>query len=278
MLAQPNAATQVSTNKRVQIAQELWEDDDKDGAKAGLLQRFSNVRKKIKTNLTALVKECHKDAELDYLINTTQALVASNDEIWSRVKANLKSHANKQFNQLDEEPKLIFHYVGFNVVKALSKMDGYGQRPGPLAFRSVCMEHTKAFSVTCFPDPLRSVIIPTLDKDGMLNYSEYVKRSFILDKDIMHPFLALLKDHLEEFQVFLGTVESWLMENARNTAFLEKTFNVTLKRSKEIGTQYTFKRMYRPSDETQYNLSFDVGNNKGQKTLTKFLAFLIDAE
>jgi len=273
LLEQSNAAPKVSKNKRVQDAQAFWEDDDEDGAKSG--QRFSNVRKKIKTNLTAHVKDRHKGAELDYLIKTTQALVTSNNEIWDRCKANFSKHENKQFNHLSEKPNLIFQRVGFSVVNALSRTDGYGRS---LAFLSQCVQKTKAFSVPCFPHPLRTVVIPSLDKYGMLNYSEYLKRSFILEESIMLPFLAILKDHLEEFQVFLGNVESWLMKSTRNTIFLENTFNATLA-YKQIGAKYLLQiTKNRSNDESQYNLSFNVSSSKGREELIKFLAFIAHVE
>jgi len=270
MSEQSNA---VSTNKRVQVAQAFWEDDDEEGAT--IAQRFSNVRKKIKTNLTALVKECHQGVKPEYLLKTTQALVTSNNEIWNRCKANLKNHQTEQFNQLSEKPKLIFQHVGFTVVKALSRMDGNGRSLAPLEFQYQCIEQTKAFSVPCFPLPLRTVVIPSLDKDGMLNYVEYLKRSFILDKSIMHPFLSIFMDHLEQFQVFLGNVESWLKENTQNVTFIEAIFNVNLASSKQVGTNYILKREQYPSnDKSQYNLLFDVSNDNDRKKLTTFLAFI----
>jgi len=140
------------------------------------------------------------------------------------------------------------------------------------------VEQTKDFSVTCFPHPLRTVVIPSLDKDSMLNYSEYLKRSLILEDSIMLPFLAILKDHLEEFQVFLGSVESWLMENTGNIIFLQQTFNVTLENSKDIGQTYYLKTLYPSNDNSIYDLSFDVSNDKGRVKLTKFLSFLTDVE
>jgi len=140
------------------------------------------------------------------------------------------------------------------------------------------VEQTKDFSVTCFPHPLRTAVIPSLDKDSMLNYSEYLKRSLILEDSIMLPFLAILKDHLEEFQVFLGSVESWLMENTGNIIFLQQTFNVTLENSKDIGQTYYLKTLYPSNDNSIYDLSFDVSNDKGRVKLTKFLSFLTDVE
>jgi len=274
VVGQSNAAPKLSTNKHGQDAQAFWDDDDDDyGAETG--PQCSNVRKKIRTSLTALVKERDRGVELDYLINTTKGLVASNNEIWNRVKANLKYPQNKHFTQLDEKPEIDIQRVGFSKVKAFSIMDMNGKSLGRLKFISQGVQQTEAFSVPCFPHSLRTVVIPSLDKDGMLNYLEYLKRSFILEESIMLPFLAVLKDHLEEFQVFLGNVESWLMESTRNAVFLQKTFRLTLESCELTRRPYAQQIIcYSKNDESQYKLSFDISNDNGRKKLTTFLAFL----
>jgi len=212
------------STKRVQDAEAIWEDDD-DKTKRG--QCFPKIWETIRSILTANVTERHKDADLDYLINTTQALVTINNEISDRCKANL-NHQNKKFNQLSENPVLHFYRVGFNEVKVLpAKKHSYGESQG-LVLETECMLQTKSFSVTCLPHPLRTIVIPALDKNGALNYSTYLKRSFLLEESILLPFLAILKDHLEEYQVFLGHVESWIMGSTRSSIFLQETFNVEL--------------------------------------------------
>jgi len=194
-------------------------ENNADEAKIG--QGLSNARGKIISDLTALVMGRHKDAELDYLINTTQALVTSNNEIWDRCKTNLCQKKNHQFNHLSENLQLIFQCVVFKEVHAKN------YKMPKLTFTAYGNMQTKAFSVPCFPHPLRTIVVPFLDKEyGMLNYLEYLQRSFLLEESVLLPFLAILKDHLEEFQVFLGEVESWLMDSTRPAIFLQETFNV----------------------------------------------------
>jgi len=133
----------------------------------------------------------------------------------------------------------------------------------------------RCFFCPPLPHSLRMVIIPLLDKDGMLNYLKYLKHSFILEESIMFPFLAILKDHLEEFQVFLGNVESWLMESTWNAFFLQNTFHLSLEGYKPILRPYYLQIFqYSMVDEFQYKLMFDISNDNGQKKLTTFLAFL----
>jgi len=255
-------------------------ENNADSAKIGQ-QRLSNAREKIISDLTALVTERHKDSELDYLINTTQALVTSNNEIWDRCKANLDQVQNKQFNHLSENLQLTFQCVDFYGVsvtrtmtqKFLLNTNLTYYVPGLLTFQACSTQQRKAFSVPCFPHPLRTVVIPSLDKDGMLNYLEYLQRSFFLEESILLPFLAILKDHLEEFQVFLGEVESWLMGCTRIATFLQETFNVKLEVAQRAGQQLNLKTINLPNDQSVYNISFDVSSSHGQERLTKFLSF-----
>jgi len=150
----------------------------------------------------------------------------------------------------------------------------YKTIPSQLVFQAECTEQTKVFSVPCLPLPLRTIVSPSLDKTGMLDYSEYLQRSFILEESILLPLLAILKDHLEEYQVFLGKVESWLMESTRNATFLRKTFNVKLGVGQGAGQQSVLKNMNLPNDKTMYDLYFDVTAKNGQEKLTKFLGFI----
>jgi len=141
-------------------------------------------------------------------------------------------------------------------------------------FQAECMQQTKVFPVPCFPHSLHTVVIPSLDTNGMLNYLEYIQWSFILEESILLPFLAILKEHLEEFQVFLGNIESWLMGSAQSAIFIHDTFNVQLAAGQGAGQQSILKIMDLPNDKSVYDLLFDVSTKTGQEKLTKFLGFI----
>jgi len=104
---------------------------------------------------------------------------------------------------------------------------------------------------------------------------EYLKQAYILEDSIMLPFLAILKDHLEEFQVFLGNVESWLMESTANTNFLQNTFSYRLD-CRVIGEKCVLKTLHPSNDNSQYDLSFDISISKSRGKFTKFLAYVTD--
>jgi len=230
-------------------------------------------------------------------------LITTNNEIWDRCKTNL-DHQDKKFNHLSKKPVLVFYRVGFNEVKVLSAgQHQFGTSEG-LVFETQYTLQTKSFSVPCLPPPLLTIVIPLIGKDGLLSYSQYLERSFILEESILLPFLAIFKDHLEEFQVFLGDVESWLMGSIRSATFIQQLFNVAPKndpvvcllcgnraREKRVMCQrcelegcFQNARSFQPpmilykttasSDDDVYKVSFDVSNSSGQKRLTQFFSFV----
>ncbi len=109
----------------------------------------------------------------------------------------------------------------------------------------------------------------------MLNYLEYLQRSFIIEESVLLPFLAILKDHLEEFQVFLGKVESWLMESTRKAMFLQETFHVSnLEVDQRVGQQSVLKTMDPQPDRYSQYAIFNISIRNGQEKLAKFLAYV----
>jgi len=200
-----------------QEAEENCEDDNKD-----ISQLISQARKSLRKTLTVVAFKCHKDADLEYLVRITHALINSNNEIWGRCKDNLH-HKNKQCNQLSDEAALEFNRVGFHVVEVLPHSNGGKEI---IVFHTHCSMQSKTFSVPRFPHLLSTFVPATMNKNGMLNYSQYFQQSFALEESILLPFLANLKDHLESFQVFLGDVESWLLGSSRSAIFIQDTFAV----------------------------------------------------
>jgi len=155
------------------------------------------------------------------------ALVNSNNEIWGQCKGNLH-HKNQPCSQLNDKAALKFNCVGFHVVEVLPEMNRQNDKKGNIVIWTQCSMQSKTFSVPHLPHILSTFVPAPINKNGMLQYSEYLKRSFSLDDSILIPFLANLKDHLEEFQVFLGKVESWLMGSSRSAIFIQNTFSVAI--------------------------------------------------
>jgi len=195
--------------------------------KADIAKIISQSRESLRNIHTVHVSERHKELDLEYLIRTMHALINSNNEIWGRCKNNLH-HNNDRCNQLSDKAVFIFYRVGFHVVEVLPELTDQNNEAENIVLKSLCSMQSKTFPIPCFPDLLSTFVPPTIDKNGMLNYSEYFKRSFSLEESILLLFFANLKDHLEEIQVFLGEVESWLLGSSRGANFIHHTFSVAV--------------------------------------------------
>ncbi|KAL7545277.1 hypothetical protein ACHAWF_008624 [Thalassiosira exigua] len=70
---------------------------------------------------------------------------------------------------------------------------------------------------------------------GFIDFDAYFQSSLALHEDVLGPFLAHLKDHLEKIQVCLGEIEQWLLEPHDNTTFVESMFGTKLSPLDEDG-------------------------------------------
>jgi hypothetical protein len=64
--------------------------------------------------------------------------------------------------------------------------------------------------------------------EAFIDYDAFFRTAIMLHDDVLEPFLAKFKQHLESIQVCLGEIESWLLEPKSNIQFLEETFGKKL--------------------------------------------------
>lgn len=57
-----------------------------------------------------------------------------------------------------------------------------------------------------------------------MNYSSYLDISIILCDEVLLPFLVAFLKHLQEMQVYLGKIETWLSESESRVKFLNDLF------------------------------------------------------
>jgi hypothetical protein len=107
----------------------------------------------------------------------------------------------------------------------------------------------------------------------------------MLHDDVLEPFLAMFKQHLESIQVCLGEIESWLLEHKSNIQFLEETFG---KKLDILTDEDLLNEGYALDDEFEcecqvlktYNVSgrfettFTITKASDQKKLKNFLVFM----
>lgn len=61
-----------------------------------------------------------------------------------------------------------------------------------------------------------------------IDYKAFFECAIMLNDEILEPFLAKLKFHIESIHVCLGEIEEWLLEPKSNIDFIEETFGVEL--------------------------------------------------
>ena len=81
-------------------------------------------------------------------------------------------------------------------------------------------------SLSELPDGLNNVFALKYQKEqpSLIDYKAFLESAVMLHDDILEPFLAKLKCHIESIHVCLGEVESWLLEPKSNIDFIEETF------------------------------------------------------
>ena len=63
-----------------------------------------------------------------------------------------------------------------------------------------------------------------LDGEVFPCYNAYLKKAALLNDGVLVSFLTQLQGHLENVQIFLGKIETWLSEPASSTQFLNELF------------------------------------------------------
>ena len=94
-------------------------------------------------------------------------------------------------------------------------------------------------SLSELPDGLNNVFALKYQKEqpSLIDYKAFLESAVMLHDDILEPFLAKLKCHIESIHVCLGEVESWLLEPKSNIKFIEETFGKGLDVSIAIETE-----------------------------------------
>jgi hypothetical protein len=72
--------------------------------------------------------------------------------------------------------------------------------------------------------PELSIIYPLRHQSGLIDYESFLERSFLLNDDVLVPFMCNLKEHLATVQKSLVDMEQWLATGQCNKFFIETTF------------------------------------------------------
>lgn len=208
----------------------------------------SSVREKIGNNLKkkrGLRKKRGGSAanyDVEHNIRTIKAILAINKEIWERCEGSMEE---------GNGTNTTFVRIGFTSVKTQ-----HNNQNNNIQFIAVATKAEKSFRtvpIASLPSQLSEIFQPTFESGSkFVKFEAYFKKSLILNDEVLGPFLAMLKDHLESVQVCLGKIDAWLMATSSSAEFLESTFGTKLNIPDETA--------FNPKPPSPYDVCMNCGH------------------
>lgn len=188
----------------------------------GVDELMMSTREETNKKLELCVARKDRFGDIGFLVKTTQALIGANKEIWQRCLGSENRAGKGNF---------VFERVGFTKIQARTWPSGY-YRQHTLKVEAIPVLVRKDFGKPPkFPSQLATIIAPSSDSDGIfMDYDEYLKIALLLNVDTLLPFLSVLKNHLEDVQIFLGAIDGWLMETSICVDYIVDNFKTCRER------------------------------------------------
>lgn len=156
---------------------------------------------------------------IEQYIQMIRALLKTNQEIWDRCK-ELSACV------ISEGKTTEFRRLGYMSIAT---------RPydGKTYFITEAIKQRLTFDtspLSQLPFELKNIFEPkpVPDHGSLIDFQSLFEKSLVLHDDVLGPFLATLKTHLESVQVCMGEIEGWLMLPNETKVFIESTFGKTL--------------------------------------------------
>lgn len=261
------------------------------------LQEFRNQsRKSIEKNLGCPIKD-DDDVDLEHLFRTTKALIVTNKEILERCESS-----RKVVNGVENSKQLIYRRNVTRRASALLIHTGsrwYEPHVGKVATHIVFsfqrIDEEKVLEPQL--DDLGKFFIPVRRNDvpDLIDYDAYLEKASLLDDATLALCLTTLKAHLEDMQVMLGEVESWLAHPEVVTTFLKSRFQFPpsiyicsrgyMQTRRDLPEGREFKSLPIPQNNSTFNLivqsssaatvaTFSLETEDGFDTVDQFLNLL----
>lgn len=174
---------------------------------------LNSRRKKI---LAKILTDEKNIQDLDYVLKAVRALLNINNDIWNKCKAFSVSQDTKS------------EKINFIVMRRVIYEDVKVKKFG----RTLIVTSRKKLNLRDFgklpsvPKKMTDLIyIHPNEANIFPDYNAYLDRSTILCKELLIPFLVAFQEHLKDIQVYLGEIESWLIQSERVTKYLNDLFD-----------------------------------------------------
>ena len=208
------------------------------------LDYIAHIREKSAERFVSRKKNVNYEIEQN--VREIRALLKINAEIFGRCIESSNDYDDGEFYTT-------FKRYGFDVVKV---------RPhqSTTQFITEPVHSAKSFDMKPLyelPAGLDDVFVAKYQAtpfNTFIDYDEFFQMAIMLHDDVLEPFLAKLKCHLETVHVCLGEIESWLLEPNKNIELLEETFGKKL----EIPTADDINNKIVVCDRSHTHASSDV--------------------
>ena len=244
-----------------------------------------------------------KQSDIDQNVREIRAVLKTNEEILDRCipSAEYETYTNpsliefvrRQFNTVrishntesSKRRKFAYEISSDNSAQSSSPIEKTVISAKSYSERKIF----NASVLTDVPDTLAKFIRPTF-KDKvvisgckLIDYEEYFDNSLTLHDDVLAQFLVHLKEHLISVQVFLGEIDTWLMESDESRGILTEIFgdisyqvpdfqDTTTISGSRISTRNHVLKEFIISGN--YNAKFDISVEKERQRLKKLIEFL----
>jgi len=245
--------------------------------------------------------DCDMNIDIEQTMREIRALIAVNDEIFSRCMVYARTDSGRQYGK-----RVVLERVGYNTIythqvedEDMLELVTQGERTqqrfdtAPLSNLPSCLGDT--ISVKYKDEPYSAFV----------DYNDFFQKAeMLLHDDALKLLLPKLKDHLESVQVCLGGIDQWVMQPSKDLSFINLNFQKDLTLPTEIypfddtgecgfcgatmkgrrdrhrsdcrynkcGVMQVLVRM--TNNHGEYHTSFAVSKKKEQERLFKFIHFV----
>ena len=183
------------------------------------MEYANHIREEAGKRFNKSIKKKNVNLDIEQNIREIRALLKINDEIFERCMSAEWTHV-KYIKTL-----VTFTRYGFDVVKV--RPSGTGTSTQFITEPECSKKEFDMTSLSDLPTGIDNLFVVKYQAEPFtmfIDFKAFFECAIMLNDEILEPFLAKLKCHIESIHVCLGEVESWLLEPKSNIDFIEETF------------------------------------------------------
>ena len=187
------------------------------------LEYANHIREEAGKRFNKSIKKKNVNLDIEQNIREIRALLKINDEIFERCMSAEWTHV-KYIKTL-----VTFTRYGFDVVKV--RPSGTDTSTQFITEPECSKKEFDMTSLSDLPTGIGNLFVVKYQAEPFtmfIDFKAFFECAIMLNDEILEPFLAKLKCHIESIHVCLGEVESWLLEPKSNIDFIKETFGKEL--------------------------------------------------